>query len=70
MNISALKTLPAREYRSGFGEIIKHGLILDRELTCLLHLLLRHGHIRISFPHRPQQNKADLPLIEGEFKRA
>ncbi len=31
MNISALKTLPAREYRSGFGEIIKHGLILDRQ---------------------------------------
>ncbi|MDE7325336.1 MAG: 3-dehydroquinate synthase [Lachnospiraceae bacterium] len=32
MNITALKTLPEREYRSGFGEIIKHGLIKDREL--------------------------------------
>lgn len=30
MNISALKTLPPAEYRSGFGEIIKHGLIRDK----------------------------------------
>ena len=29
MNISALKTLPVREYCSGFGEILKHGLIKD-----------------------------------------
>ncbi|MDE6875368.1 MAG: 3-dehydroquinate synthase [Lachnospiraceae bacterium] len=30
MNISALMTLPEAEYRSGFGEIIKHGLIRDK----------------------------------------
>lgn len=30
MDITTLKTLPGREYRSGFGEIIKHGLIKDR----------------------------------------
>lgn len=29
MNISALSSLPDREYFSGFGEIIKHGLIKD-----------------------------------------
>ncbi len=31
MNISLLGTLPMREYCSGFGEILKHGLIRDAE---------------------------------------
>ena len=30
IDVAVLKTLPAREIRSGFAEIIKHGLIADR----------------------------------------
>lgn len=30
INISCLKTLPRREYCSGFGEVIKYGLITDK----------------------------------------
>ena len=31
MNMSVLKTLPGKEYSSGFAEIMKHGLIKDEE---------------------------------------
>ncbi len=31
MNVSTLKSLPMREYLSGMGEVIKHGLIRDNE---------------------------------------
>ncbi|MEG1459677.1 MAG: 3-dehydroquinate synthase [Acetivibrio sp.] len=31
INLSVLATLPEREYLSGFGEIIKHGIIKDRD---------------------------------------
>ncbi len=31
VDISVLSTLPKREFLSGFGEIIKHGLILDKK---------------------------------------
>lgn len=30
-NVSAFRTLPAQEFASGMGEVIKHGLIRDRE---------------------------------------
>ena len=32
MNVSTLKTLTKEQYFSGFGEIIKHGLIKDKEI--------------------------------------
>lgn len=36
MNLGTLATLPDREFYSGFAEIIKHGLILDKEYyVCL-----------------------------------
>ena len=31
MNLSTLNSLPKREYLSGMGEVIKHGLIKDKE---------------------------------------
>lgn len=31
INVSTLKTLPLREFKSGMAEVIKHGLILDKE---------------------------------------
>lgn len=31
MNVNTLKTLPKREFQSGLGEIIKHGIIRDAE---------------------------------------
>ena len=31
MNLSTLNSLPEREYLEGMGEIIKHGLIRDKE---------------------------------------
>ena len=31
INVETLKTLPEREIRSGMGEVIKHGIIRDRE---------------------------------------
>ncbi len=37
MNLDTLKTLPEREFYSGFGEIIKHGLIKDRAYYNWLH---------------------------------
>jgi 3-dehydroquinate synthase len=32
IDIATLKTLPDREYRSGLGEVVKYGVILDAEL--------------------------------------
>lgn len=36
MNIGVLKTLPEREFNCGLGEIIKHGLIKDREYLAFI----------------------------------
>lgn len=32
IDVEVLKTLPEREFKSGFAEVIKHGMIIDREL--------------------------------------
>ncbi|MGN0382702.1 MAG: 3-dehydroquinate synthase [Eubacterium sp.] len=37
INVSTLKTLPEREYISGMGEIIKHGIIKDSQYFWWLH---------------------------------
>lgn len=37
MNLSTLKTLSERQYHSGLGEIIKHGLIRDKDYYHWLH---------------------------------
>lgn len=42
MNVTALLTLPQREYYSGMGEIIKHGLIKDKQYY---QWLLFHIHL-------------------------
>jgi len=36
VDISTLDTLPAREYRSGLAEIVKYGIVCDREFFCFL----------------------------------
>lgn len=36
MNVSVLRTLPKREFISGMGEVIKHGIIRDSEFFCYL----------------------------------
>lgn len=36
-NVETLKTLPEREIRSGLGEVIKHGIIRDREFFDFLY---------------------------------
>jgi 3-dehydroquinate synthase len=35
-DVAVLKTLPPREFRQGFAEIIKHGIIADAEMFALL----------------------------------
>ena len=36
IDIDTLKTLPDREFRSGIAEVIKYGIIADKELFCFL----------------------------------
>ena len=44
INISALQTLPDREFLSGLGEVVKHGFILDRAY----HTFLKENTAKIS----------------------
>ena len=41
IDVSALRTLPAREFRSGLAEVIKHGIIRDSEYFAFLEQNLR-----------------------------
>ncbi len=36
IDVDSLQTLPEREYRSGLGEVVKYGVILDEELFAFL----------------------------------
>ena len=44
INISALQTLPEREFLAGLGEVVKHGFILDKEY----HRFLKENVAKIS----------------------
>ena len=43
-DLGMLKTLPQREIRSGFAEIIKHGAIADRRMLDLIEETCQHAH--------------------------
>jgi 3-dehydroquinate synthase len=73
-----LNTLPAREVRSGFGEIIKHALIQDEELFTYLEdnredLLNLEADLMEDLIYRAVRIKADIvqtdPLEKGERKK-
>ncbi len=75
MNIAALHTLPEREYCSGFGEIIKHGLIKDKVFYAWLvqncdGLLALEGELVTEMVYRSLLVKKDVverdPREKGE----
>lgn len=52
MNLSVLKTLPEREFHSGMGEVLKHGLIKDEEFYVWL------------IDHLYEINELEIPVLE------
>ncbi|MDD5935478.1 MAG: 3-dehydroquinate synthase [Clostridiales bacterium] len=79
MNLSTIKTLPEREYLSGMGEIIKHGLIKDqsyyswmkenceaikkRELSTVLPLVQKSCNIKRDVVERDPKEQGERALL-------
>ena len=51
MDFDTLSSLPLREFRAGFGEIIKYGLLAGGELLSTLHTLLNQEEMSPSSPY-------------------
>lgn len=51
MDFDTLNTLPLREFRAGFGEIIKYALLVGSERLSTLHTVLNHDRIDATHPH-------------------
>lgn len=65
IDIDALETLPAREYRSGLAEIVKYGMILDAEFLTYLErhtqeILARDKQVLQTIIARSCRLKADV----------
>ncbi len=74
IDTATLDTLPNREYRSGMAEVIKYGVILDREFLEYLEenknkLDIRHPEILQHVIARSCRLKADV-VEEDEFERS
>lgn len=79
MNLSTLKSLPEKEYYSGMGEIIKHGLIKDknyylwisqnikeiksRDLPIVEEMILRSCEIKRDVVEKDPKEKGDRALL-------
>lgn len=72
-NVSALKTLPEREYKSGMGEVIKHALIKDIQLYNFLkenHEVLAKQVLEVVLEMTYRSAKVKCDIIEKDpFER-
>lgn len=65
INTSTLRSLPTRELRAGLAEVIKHGIIFDKDyfdwiVVNSLSLLKRHTGVMLQAIHRSCEIKADV----------
>lgn len=79
MNMSTLRTLDSRQFNSGFGELIKHGLIRDKayyewlseqfepimrlDLECLEEMIARSCNIKREVVEKDPTEKGDRALL-------
>lgn len=75
MNISALKTLPSRQFSSGIAEVIKHGFIKDSAYTQFIRenseaIMAQHPEVMEEMIYRSCQIKREVverdPKEQGE----